>query len=129
MLGIPRRLIPLYAAFVLDSIATGLAMPLLPFYIMGLGANAFQLSLVVSSNYVVQMIGVLVMGYVSDRCGRRRVLLACLLASSVSYFAVSKSHSLLDFAMARIIVGSFGGLMPVMQVLCEKLQFTNRLNF
>ena len=62
ILGIPRRLAALYIAFMFDAIAVGLAMPLLPFFILELGANAFQLSLVVSANYVVQMIGCLVMG-------------------------------------------------------------------
>lgn len=36
-LGVPTKLLPLYLSFMLDSIATGIAMPLLPFYIMELG--------------------------------------------------------------------------------------------
>jgi MFS transporter, DHA1 family, tetracycline resistance protein len=114
-LGVPKRLLPLYAAFLLDSIAVGMAMPLLPFFIMELGAKALQLSFVISSNYIVQMIGCLVMGMISDRIGRRFVLLACLAASSLSYFGVSTSHSLVGVTLARIIVGSCGGLVPVMQ--------------
>jgi hypothetical protein len=39
----PTRLVPILVAFFLDSVGTGLASPLLPFYIMSLGANAFQL--------------------------------------------------------------------------------------
>lgn len=115
ILGIPKKLFPLYMSFLLDSISVGLIMPLLPFYIMELGANAMQLSLVVSSNYMVQMIGCLIMGHVSDRFGRKVVLLLCLLASSISYFCVSYANTLTDVALARIIVGSFGGLVPVMQ--------------
>lgn len=114
-LGVPSSLFPLYIAFMLDAIAVGLAMPLLPFYVMELGANAFQLSIVVSANYAAQMIGCVVMGQVSDIYGRRPVLYLCLAASSLSYFAVSRAQSLVGVALARIISGSFGGLVPVMQ--------------
>jgi DHA1 family tetracycline resistance protein-like MFS transporter len=115
LMGVPRQLFPLYISFMLDAIAVGLAMPLLPFYVMELGANALQLSMVVSANYVAQMIGCLVMGQVSDRFGRKIVLFLCLLASSLSYFFVSKARTLETVAAARIISGSMGGLLPVMQ--------------
>ena len=113
--GVPKVLLPLYFAFMLDAIAVGLVMPLLPFYIMELGASAMQLSIVISSNYVAQMIGCLVMGQISDIYGRRVVLFICLLASSLSYVCISKAHTLVGVACARIISGSFGGLAPVMQ--------------
>jgi hypothetical protein len=51
----PPRLIPVFIAFFLDAIGTGLASPILPFYIMGLGANAFQLGLVLAFNYAAQV--------------------------------------------------------------------------
>jgi MFS family permease len=99
----------------LDAVATGLAVPLLPFFVMELGASAFQLSLVVSSNYIAQMLGCIAMGRVSDRYGRKVVLSLCLAASSMSYFCISQSHSLMAVALSRIISGSFGGLIPIMQ--------------
>ena len=115
LMGVPRQLFPLYFAFLLDAVAVGLAMPLLPFYVMELGANALQLSMVVSSNYVAQMIGCLIMGQISDKYGRKVVLFMCLIASSLSYFCVSKARTLTGVALARIIAGSCGGLVPVMQ--------------
>lgn len=115
ILGIPKGLLPFYVAFALDSIAVGLVMPLLPFTVMELGANAFELSLVVSSNYIAQSIGVTIMGRVSDTYGRKVVMTMCLLASSLSYLFLSQAETLIGFASARIISGSFGGLIPVVQ--------------
>ena len=115
LLGVPRVLFPLYASFLLDAVATGLAMPLLPFYVLELGADALQLSMVISCNYVAQSVGCIAMGRMSDRHGRRPVLLCCLAASTLSYLCVSRARTLPQVALARIIVGSFGGLTPVMQ--------------
>ena len=53
--AMPPRLIPVFTAFFFDAVATGLASPILPFYIMGLGANAFQLGLVLAFNYAAQV--------------------------------------------------------------------------
>ena len=113
--GVPHKLLPFYIVFMLDAIATGIAMPLLPFFIMELGATALQLSLVISSNYVAQMIGCILMGRVSDTYGRKVVLIICITASSLSYFSISNAKSLKAVILSKLIAGSFGGLVPVMQ--------------
>jgi DHA1 family tetracycline resistance protein-like MFS transporter len=111
----------------LDAVAVGLVLPLLPFYVMQLGANALQLSLVVSANYVAQMLGCLVMGKVSDQYGRRLALLLCLGASALSFFSVASARTVSLVALARIISGSFGGLMPVMQsAVADSTDLANR---
>jgi len=115
LLGVPRILLPYFISFLLDSMATGLAMPLLPFYVMDLGASALYLSFIISFNYVIQMIGCIVMGRMSDLYGRRVSLLLCLGASSVSYFFVSRATTLTAFVLARMISASFGGMLPIMQ--------------
>lgn len=66
-----------------------------------------QLSMVISSNYIAQMIGCIVMGRVSDLYGRRVVLMVCLAASSLSYFAMSYAQSLKAVALAKIIAGQW----------------------
>lgn len=113
--GAPKILLPYFLAFMLDAIAIGLVMPVLPFTIIELGASAMQLSLVVSANYIAQSFGVIVMGRVSDYYGRRIVMLVCMMASTLSYLSLSNSYSLLGIALSRIISGSFGGLLPIMQ--------------
>ena len=65
--AMPSRLVPVFMAFFLDAVGTGLASPILPFYIMGLGANAFQLGLVLAFNYAAQVIRVGFWG-VEKRC-------------------------------------------------------------
>lgn len=102
-LGVPKRLVPLFFAFMLDGIAVGLVLPLMPFYIMELGANAFQLSLVISATYVAQMIGCIIVGQLNDQYGRRPHVLACLFTSCASHFLASKSTTLTGVALSRIL--------------------------
>ena len=102
-LGVPKCLAPLFLAFMLDGIATGLLIPVMPFYFMELGADAFQLSLVISATYVAQMIGCIIVGQLNDKCGRRHHVLACLFTSCISLFLVSRSTSLTEVALSRIL--------------------------
>lgn len=55
--ALSRRLLPLYLVFVLDAVGLGVALPVLPFYVMGLKATALQLAIVVSTNYIAQTFG------------------------------------------------------------------------
>lgn len=113
--GVPRGLFPYYLSFMFDSMAAGLVMPLLPYFLMQIGANPLQQSLIVSANYVAQMIGCLVMGRISDIYGRKVVLLTCLGASSLSYWCLSQTQSLRMVLLARVLSASCGGLLPVIQ--------------
>lgn len=118
--GIPQNLLPYYISFLFEAIATGLSMPLLPYFVMELGATAFHLSVVVSLTYFAQMIGCLVMGRVSDQYGRRPVMLLYLLASTLSYINMARAKTVTQVILARIISASFGGLTPVMQSVVGK---------
>lgn len=115
ILGIPILLLPIYIAFLLDAIAVGLAMPILPFFVTDLGGTALTLSLVVSANYICQMLGCIAMGKVSDNYGRRLAATICLLASTLSYFFVSRSTSIIGLALSKMISGITGGLVPIVQ--------------
>jgi hypothetical protein len=42
-----KKLLPLYIIFVMDAICSGIALPALPFFVMSLGASAFQVCLTV----------------------------------------------------------------------------------
>lgn len=115
VLGAPRILLPYYTAFMFDAMAVGLVMPLLPFIVMELGADAFQLSVVISIHYLAQSIGCIVMGRVSDYYGRRVVVRLCLMASVLSYVCLSRATTLTNVILARLISASLGGLLPIMQ--------------
>lgn len=55
--ALSRQLTPMYLVFILDAVGLGVALPVLPFFVMGLEATALQLAIVVSSNYIAQTFG------------------------------------------------------------------------
>jgi MFS family permease len=113
--GVPHRLGAAYVAFILDATAVGLAAPVFPFFVTELGANAFQLSVLISVNFLSQMLGCVWMGRVSDRYGRKRAFQISLIISFTSYVLMGQSRTLLAVLIARILAGSSGGLVPILQ--------------
>ncbi|CAN0125616.1 unnamed protein product, partial [Hapterophycus canaliculatus] len=109
------RLIPLYAVFVLDAVGLGVALPVLPFFVMGLKATALQLAIVVSSNYIAQTFGCIITGNMSDVVGRKPVVIGCLLGTVISHIMVARSTTLAGVAWGRVVGGVTGGLTPIAQ--------------
>eukprot|EP00903_Cladosiphon_okamuranus_P015364 g14190.t1 len=110
-----RRLLPLYAVFVLDAVGLGVALPVLPFFVMGLKATALQLAIVVSSNYIAQTFGCVFTGNMSDVMGRKPVVIGCLLGTVISHIMVARSTTLAGVAWGRVVGGVTGGLTPIAQ--------------
>jgi DHA1 family tetracycline resistance protein-like MFS transporter len=88
----PRRLPPfiLFAAF-LSTFYIGLIDPILPALVKQYGGNAFTIGLLFSSYSFAQFLSVPSLGAISDRCGRRVVILAslCVAVLGFSMFAIS----------------------------------------
>ncbi len=69
----------------LDLIGFGIVLPLLPHYSETLGAQGFTIGLIISSYSIMQFVFAPWWGKVSDRIGRRPVVLLSTLGSTVSY--------------------------------------------
>ncbi|CAJ1364661.1 unnamed protein product [Effrenium voratum] len=76
-------------------------MPVLPFYVMQMGANAFDIALQGTVFNLAQMVFAPVVGALSDRIGRKRILIATLLGSAVANFLQAKASSLSEILMVR----------------------------
>ncbi|PWU22144.1 MAG: MFS transporter, partial [Bdellovibrio sp.] len=86
----------------------GVIIPLLPILSREMGATAFQVGLLMSIYSLMQFFFAPFWGRLSDRHGRRPILLFCLLGEAASYlvFAFSRSVEMLIFA--RGMAGFFG---------------------
>jgi len=109
------RLAILFAAVFIDLVGFGIVLPLLPFYADRFGASGTEIGLLVLSYSAAQLLLAPVWGRLSDRYGRRRILIVGLLGSSASYvvFAFAGSFSIL--LISRIMAGVGGANIPVAQ--------------
>jgi multidrug resistance protein len=110
-----RRLSVLIAASAVDMIGFGMVLPLMPYYALHLKATPEQIGLLIASFSVAQLLFAPIWGRVSDRYGRRPVLLICLTASAIAYVVFGLATSLLMLFASRLVQGAGGGMTAVAQ--------------
>lgn len=88
-------------------------MPILPFYAEDLGADALQLGLILAGYAAAQFAFAPTWGRLSDRIGRRSVLILTVSGTSLSLLALGLASSLLWIFAARVLGGAFAANVSV----------------
>lgn len=101
-------------AFV-DMLGFAMIFPLLPFYALRLGGQAWVVGPLVASFSVAQLASSPLWGRVSDRYGRRPTLLIGLSAAAVAYVIFGLAHSVWLLFASRLVQGAGGGTTGVVQ--------------
>ncbi|MDR7453316.1 MAG: MFS transporter, partial [Armatimonadota bacterium] len=107
--GPDRPLLIIFLIVLVNLIGFGIIIPLLPFYAMRLGASAFTIGLLFASFSVAQLLAAPLLGELSDRYGRRPVLIFSLVGTVVSFALLALANSVAMVFVARIIDGLSGG--------------------
>jgi len=89
----------------LNALATMVVLPTLPFFAMRLGASALEVSLMNSAYNLAQMFCSPLMGALSDRFGRKRVMLLGIFAQMICNGFMTQAHTLMQLMLARMAVG------------------------
>jgi DHA1 family tetracycline resistance protein-like MFS transporter len=116
----PTLLVIFLTVFV-DLIGFGLVLPLLPNYSKNFGASGFEVGLIMAAYSLMQFIFAPMWGSLSDRIGRRPVLLVSLAGAAVSYgvFAVASAMqgriALGVILLSRALAGICGANITVAQ--------------
>jgi multidrug resistance protein len=101
----------------LDLIGFGILIPQLGVYGVKFGASPFTVGLLISVFSLMQLIAAPVLGRLSDRYGRRPVLLASQVGSLLGYLLFAVAHSLPLLFLARVIDGISGGNIATAQAV------------
>jgi len=86
----------------------GIIIPIIPILSRDFGASAFETGLLMSVYSFMQFVFAPFWGRLSDRKGRRPILLFCLLGESFSYLLFAWARSLEWLFVARLLAGFFG---------------------
>jgi MFS family permease len=107
----PSLLIIFLSVFI-DLIGFGIVMPLLPIYSKRFGATGFEIGLIIASFSVMQFLFAPAWGRLSDRIGRRPVILISNAGSAVSYALFALASTLTGRTGLWILLGSrvFAGI-------------------
>jgi MFS family permease len=113
--NVPRELVILMITAMIDMLGVLMILPLLPFFATRLGAGGLMVGLLVSSFSLAQLISAPMWGRLSDKWGRKPVIIASLAASAISFTVFGFAHSLLVLFLSRIVQGAGGGTVGVIQ--------------
>ena len=102
-----------FLTVVVDLIGFGIVLPLLPLYAQRFDAKGWQIGLLFSSFSAMQFLFAPIWGRISDRVGRRPVLLIGLAGSVVFYTVFGLADSLAWLFVARIGAGVCGATISV----------------
>jgi DHA1 family tetracycline resistance protein-like MFS transporter len=112
----PRvRLLILFLTVFIDLVGFGIVLPLLPIYADRFGASGVQIGILVLSYSGAQLLLGPVWGRLSDRFGRRPILVLGLVGSAVSYLLFAYAGTLAMLLLSRIMAGVWGANIPVAQ--------------
>ncbi len=95
----------LFAIVFIDLVGFGIIIPLVPFFAERLGAQPELITLIIALHALFQAIAMPMWGALSDRRGRRPVLLVSMIGHGASYLLMGFADTLWLLALARILSG------------------------
>jgi DHA1 family tetracycline resistance protein-like MFS transporter len=98
----------IFTTVVIDLVGFGIVLPILPLWAETFGASPVQIGMITASYAVMQLIFAPVWGRVSDRYGRRPVILVSLAGSAVAALMIGLAGTLLLLFVARVLQGIAG---------------------
>lgn len=107
---------PLFMIVFVDTLGVGITMPVLPLYAKNeLGAAAWQVTALTSVYFAAQFLAGPWLGRLSDRVGRRPVLIASQAGTLLALLLTGAAPGLAWLYVARVIDGLTGGNVSVAQ--------------
>lgn len=99
----------------IDMVGFGIVIPVLPLYAQHFGASAVAIGALVGVYSAVQFVFSPLWGKLSDRIGRRPVLITSVIGTAVGFVIMGRAEALWVLFFARIIDGISGGNISTAQ--------------
>jgi MFS transporter, DHA1 family, tetracycline resistance protein len=97
----------LFLVVFVSLVGFGVVLPVFPFFSQLVGASPAEITLAMAAYSLGQFIGAPLWGKISDRIGRRPVLIVSLIGGCISYIIMAHAHDIWVLGLARL----FGGFM------------------
>ena len=108
-------LLPIFLIVVVDVLGFTIILPLLPFYSERLGASPAVVGALVSTYAICQLISGPILGQISDRLGRKPILLISQAGTLAGFLLLAFARSMPMLFLARAIDGATAGNLTIAQ--------------
>ena len=109
----PKMLPVIFLTVFIDLIGFGIVIPVLPLYAERFGASPLVIGLLLGIYSAMQLIFAPLLGKLSDRIGRRPVLLLSVLGTALGFLLMGFARTLWLLFVARVIDGVTGGNISI----------------
>ena len=116
-----RKLLPILGITFVDIIGFSMLLPILPYFVTHFGATPFVVGLLFATFSFCQLLSGPVWGHISDRAGRKTVLIISQIGATIGWAMLAFAPNLLWVFIARIIEGTSGGNIGITQAYVADL--------
>lgn len=116
----------LFFVVFLDNLGFAIVVPYLYFYVFALGGSAFLYGILLASYSLMSFIFTPIVARLSDRYGRRKILLFALAVSSLSYFIFGSAQAIWLLFVGRMLSGTTAATVPVAQAYVADITTPNQ---
>lgn len=110
-----RRIWIILLIIFINLLGFGIILPLLPYYVESLGAGPITIGLITAVYSLFQLISAPILGELSDKYGRRPILLFSIGGTALSFGLLGFATTLPMLFLSRIIDGASGGNISTAQ--------------
>jgi DHA1 family tetracycline resistance protein-like MFS transporter len=110
-----KELLPIFLVVAVDILGLTLVLPLLPFYAERFGATPQIVGLLVTTYALCQLVAGPFLGQLSDRYGRRRLLIVSQIGTLIGFIILGNATSLVLVFLSRFIDGITAGNLSLAQ--------------
>lgn len=112
-----KKVLPVFVIVLIDLLGLTIIIPLLPLYAASYGANAFVIGALGAAYPIMQFVGAPILGRLSDRFGRRPVLVISQIGTFVGFIVLGLANTLWLLFISRIIDGISGANIATAQAV------------
>lgn len=105
----------IFFTVLIDLIGFGIVLPILPFYAQRFGAAGLGYGAVIGVFSLMQFVATALLGKLSDRIGRRPVLLTTMIINAAGYALFAFAGSYWVLFLSRVVSGFAGGNISAAQ--------------